>query len=319
MNSFKYFILAGGYGTRTQPLSFFKPKPIFPLNGKPLIRIILDQLKSKGLETGFINLHHMPDAIRECVSGMPWKPDIRFFYERELSGSRVLTESLPYWQVDDKNFDSLLTVNGDMFLDIPAQEMHEELINSSADGVILVRRNTERCGGYKAILTENGFFCGRKLYSCDEEVPEFLMYTGAGLFKRNVIEAIRDINVFDTLERNGFRIKTFLYEGAWLDIGDPVSYMESNFAYKMLRIVNHLNNSNTINNSLSDSVSISGDSVVEHSIIWENTEIKSGSVIKNCIVTGNVILDHVHLEDGIIMGTDDSGSSYSFVPIQFNV
>ncbi|MEI6614185.1 MAG: hypothetical protein WCL37_04750, partial [Chrysiogenales bacterium] len=59
----KFFILAGGYGKRAEPLSLIKPKAVFPLNGIPLLRLLLKQLQIQlGLE-GFINPHHLGEQV----------------------------------------------------------------------------------------------------------------------------------------------------------------------------------------------------------------------------------------------------------------
>lgn len=298
-----FFILAGGYGKRTKPLSLVKPKPVFPLDGTPLLKIILKQLKAKGLSRGFINLHHLPEAVRRCAQEAGEKGDIKFLYEEKLSGSQILTGALDHMAADDL----LLAVNGDIFLEIPFEGMLKEMLKNDADGLLLVRRNKDGAPGYKEILTEDGFFMGRKEHTGSESAAGSLMYTGVSLFKRNVIPRIHDINFFDSLEKNTLRISVFIYEGIWLDIGDPASYIEANFKYKRYL---HKNNEDTGANSLSENVLISADSMVRHSIIWENTEIKNKSVIDNCIVTGNVSLDHAHFENEIVTKERRKNSLY---------
>jgi len=292
-NYCKFFILAGGYGKRAQPLSLIKPKPLFPLNGKPLIKILLDQLKEKGLHQGFINLHHMPRPLRQCVEEMiepPGSPVIKFFYEKNLSGSRILKDAARHM----RDTDLLLVVNGDSFLEIPIEEMLEKIIKEQADGILLVRENKEKDPQYKIILTKDNRFIGRKIFTGSLGPGKGpLMYTGISLFNRNVVKAIDEINFFDMLEKSDFNIKTCIYNGPWLDIGDPESYFVSDAKYKK-----HLGINNS--NSLSENVFISPDSKVESCIIWENTNIKNKSVIKNCIVTGNVSLDNVYYENKII-------------------
>ena len=81
-----FFILASGYGKRAYPLSLIKPKPLFPLNGIPLLEIMLKKLKESGLDNGFINLHHKPELIRENVHV---DSKIKFFYEEKLSGNKM--------------------------------------------------------------------------------------------------------------------------------------------------------------------------------------------------------------------------------------
>jgi NDP-sugar pyrophosphorylase family protein len=292
-NYCKFFILAGGYGKRAQPLSLIKPKPLFPLNGTPLIQILLSQLQERGLREGLINLHHMPEPLRQCVERITEKlgsPLIRFFYEKNLSGSRILKDAAKHMTDNDL----LLVVNGDSFLDIPVEEMLDKILREQADGILLVRGNKEKDPQYKIILTKGDRFIGRKLFIGSREPgKEPLMYTGISLFNRYVVRAIDEINFFDMLEKSDFNIKICNYNGPWLDIGDPKSYFESDAKYKK-----HLGINNS--NSLSQNVFISPDSKVENSIIWENTEIKNKSVIKNCIVTGNVSLDNVHYENKII-------------------
>lgn len=292
-NHCKFFILAGGYGKRAQPLSSIKPKPLFPLNGTPLIQILLNQLQEKGLGEGFINLHHMPRPLRQFVEetiGPPGSPAIKFFYEKSLSGSRILKDAAAHMTDNDL----LLVVNGDSFLDIPVEEMLSKISGEQADGILLVRENKEKDPQYKIILTKDNRFIGRKIFTANREPGKGpMMYTGISLFKRNVVRAIDEINFFDMLEKSNFNIKTCNYNGPWLDIGDPESYFVSDAKYKK-----HLGINNS--NSLSENVFISPDSKVENCIIWENTEIKNESVIKNCIVTGNVSLDNVHYENKII-------------------
>jgi NDP-sugar pyrophosphorylase family protein len=292
-NNCKFFILAGGYGKRAQPLSFIKPKSLFPLGGTPLIEILLDQLIEKGLREGFINLHHMPQPLRqhvEKITKKPGSPVIRFFYEKNLSGSRILKEAAGH--ITDN--DLLLVVNGDSFLEIPVEEMLGKILRERADGILLVRENKEKDPQYKIILTKGDCFVGRKIFTHSREPGKGpLMYTGISLFNENVVRAIDEINFFDMLEKSDFNIKICNYTGPWLDIGDPKSYFESDAKYKKHQGIEN-------RNSLSENVFISPDSVVKNCIIWENTEIKNKSVIKNCIVTGNVSLDNVYYENKII-------------------
>lgn len=292
-NYCKFFILAGGYGKRAQPLSLIKPKPLFPLNGTPLIQILLRQLQERGLSEGFINLHHIPQPLQQCVEKViepPGSPVIQFFYEKNLSGSRILKEAAGHMTDNDL----LLVVNGDSFLEIPVEEMLDKILREQSDGILLVRENKEKDPQYKIILTKGNRFIGRKLFTGSREPGKGpLMYTGISLFNKNMVRAINEINFFDMLEKSDFNIKICNYIGLWLDIGGPKSYFESDTKYKKHKgIENH--------NSLSENVFISLDSTVENCIVWENTEIKNKSIIKNCIVTGNVSLDNVHYENKII-------------------
>lgn len=270
-----FFILAGGYGERARPLSLIKPKPIFPVNGKPLIRIILKQLKDIGLKKGIINLHYMPEKIRENVKS---GSEIDFIHERELSGSKIIKKSVQYMK------DLSLIINGDIFLEIPLKDMFKKISNS--DGVLLVKKHTP---GYSSVEVNKDNFVGTN----KDNKKGLFMYTGVAVLRKNVIEKINDFSFLDTLKKHNFKIKILEYSGLWLDLGNPRLYFESNFKYK--EYINDLTQ-----NSLSNNVTISKDSIVKRSIVWENSMIDNKSKISNCIITGNIKLSNVNYKNKII-------------------
>ena len=270
-----FFILAGGYGERARPLSLIKPKPIFPVNGKPLIRIMLKQLKDIGLKKGLINLHYMPEKIRENIKS---GSEINFIYERELSGSKIIKKSAQYMK------DLILIINGDIFLKIPLKDMLKKISNS--DGVLLVKKHTL---GYSSVEVNKDNFVGTN----KENKKGLFMYTGVAILRKNVIEKINDFSFFDTLKKHKFKIKILEYSGLWLDLGKPRLYFESNFKYK--EYINDLTQ-----NSLSNEVTISNNSIVKRSIVWENSIIDNKSKISNCIITGNIKLSDVNYKNKII-------------------
>ncbi|MCK4765108.1 MAG: NDP-sugar synthase [Candidatus Aminicenantes bacterium] len=274
----RFFILAAGYGKRAQPLSFVKPKPLFPLNGVPVVQILLQQLNKKGLKEGFINLFYKAQAIREVTGS---SSGIEYLYEEELSGSKILKEAAA--KIDDY----LLVVNGDMFLEIPLQEMQQKIETSGYDGVLLLRRSQE--SGYPTVRLEDGIYAGR----IKNGRQGMLMYTGAALFKIEALELIDEINFFDSFDKYRPRVGAVVYRGPWLDIGTPRSYLAADREYRAYVKAPG-------SNSLSKHVEISPGSEVEGSIIWENTVIRGGSKISGCIVTGDIVLEDADYRDKII-------------------
>jgi len=291
-----FFILAGGYGHRSRPLSLYKPKPLFPLNGTPLLGIMLTQLKEKGLTKGLINLHYLGHDIEQCAGQIPGL-HLSYLEEPELSGSRILRDSLPF--IDD----TLLVVNGDVFLDIPLSEMRQKLSASSADGVLVLRES--QTPGYSAICVAGDHFLGVDTPGSTQPGKK-LMYTGAALFTRRVLENIEDTSFFHSLSRSSFNIETVLYPGLWLDIGQPHLYFEADRQYRAAQDIASIN-------SLSRGVSIAPGSQVHDTIIWENTVIGPGCTISRSIVTGQLALENAHYQGKIITpgGIFDLETPYS--------
>ncbi|MGN1359851.1 MAG: phosphotransferase [Kiritimatiellia bacterium] len=67
----KALILAAGLGTRLRPLTLWKPKPLLPVNGSPLIEQIIQRLENWGVRDIFINTHWMPGAFNDWLQNRP--------------------------------------------------------------------------------------------------------------------------------------------------------------------------------------------------------------------------------------------------------
>jgi len=260
-----FFILAGGFGKRAMPLTDFLPKPMFPLDGIPLLKIIGKQLFDSGLKNGFINIHHLASKITKCKLN-----DLKIDYleENVLSGNKILSSVAELIEND------LLVINGDTFLKIPVNSLIRELDNSMAEGVILVRK---KIGGYSSIIAKNGFFVKR------DKNPSAtnLMYAGVSIFRNKYLCKLHKENLFDSIELADSKIRVMEYRGPWFDLGTPASYFYANETFRNLL-------GKTSGNSLSENIKISDDVKLENSIIWQNTNISGKSIIKDSIITGNI-------------------------------
>jgi len=56
------FVLGAGLGTRLRPLTEHCPKPLVPVNDRPLITYAFDHLIAAGVERFVVNTHHCPEA-----------------------------------------------------------------------------------------------------------------------------------------------------------------------------------------------------------------------------------------------------------------
>lgn len=267
----KFFILAGGYGRRAEPLSLVKPKPAFPLDGVPLIALMLGRLRGLGCSHGFVNLHHLGAQVMAAAGD---GSGIRFFEETELSGSRVLTRALPF--LDDE----LLAVNGDTFMDIPLEEMESAAAGPDVDGVLLAR--SDRSGNYARLLCDGDHFLGNAPPAAKGEPA--LMYAGAALFKKRAVAKIDESNFFASIRRQGLNFQVVAHDGVWLDVGTPGSYLRAHGDYLSRR-------GRAGGNGFSPGVVVSPGARVQGSILWDDTRIGAGVKLSSCIVTGDLALE----------------------------
>jgi NDP-sugar pyrophosphorylase family protein len=80
----KAMILAAGYGTRLQPLTDSIPKAMVPVNGMPIIELIIKRLKRAGFKDIIINLHYLGHVIRDhCEKNDHFGVNIQFSDEKD--------------------------------------------------------------------------------------------------------------------------------------------------------------------------------------------------------------------------------------------
>ena len=260
-----FFILAGGLGKRAEPLTISLPKPLFPLDGKPLLEILAQQLTNFGLKRGFINVHHLASMITNFnLPGL----DITYLEEKELSGNRILST------IRSDNDKYMLVINGDTFLDIPFIKLCSEMDKNNSDGVIIVRKKD---GPYSSIIKQGNSFIRRDK---NPDVTD-LMYAGVSIFRNDFLKNLSRENLFDSLEASGKSIRILEYRGLWLDLGSPENYFLSNNIFRKSR-------GKSSGNSFSEGVSVIQDAEVSNSIIWNNTKIGGNTIIKDSIVTGSL-------------------------------
>lgn len=75
-------ILAAGEGSRLLPLTLTRPKPMLPIDGKPLLEHIISWLRHYGISEQGINLHHCPQVIMDHF-GNGDAQQVRIVYSQE--------------------------------------------------------------------------------------------------------------------------------------------------------------------------------------------------------------------------------------------
>ena len=91
----KAMVLCAGYGTRLGDLTREVPKPMLTLGDRPLLEHILHQLKRHGFDQVAVNLHFMPEAIRDYFGdGARWGMELTYSHEPQLLGTAGGTKKM---------------------------------------------------------------------------------------------------------------------------------------------------------------------------------------------------------------------------------
>ena len=105
----KAVILAGGKGTRLRPYTKIFPKPLVPIDDKPVLEIIINQLIKNGFNEIIMAVGHLAELIRAFfgdgskfgvnIKELPLKQiSIVHDYAGLIMGSLVLVHLILHWK-----------------------------------------------------------------------------------------------------------------------------------------------------------------------------------------------------------------------------
>ena len=77
-------ILAAGLGKRMQPITLKTPKPLIQIGNKNLLERAIELLINHGIEEIAINVHHLPDQIRDFINSKKYKVKIIISNEKDM-------------------------------------------------------------------------------------------------------------------------------------------------------------------------------------------------------------------------------------------
>ncbi len=224
-------VLAAGRGMRMRPLTDHTPKPLLPVQGKPLMQWPMDALHAAGLRRFVINTAWLGDQIPSTMA--PWAahhPDTDLVYSHEgqdfgyaLETAGGIVRALPLLG------DIFWVTAGDVF--VPGFDFTEEAVQRFAAGTRLAHLwlvpNPEH--------NPRGDFglSGEGLALNTDEAPRWTFST-IGLYRRALFEApwcdILPGNPQGTaaplaplLRRamDAGLVSAEIYHGAWTDVGTP--------------------------------------------------------------------------------------------------
>jgi MurNAc alpha-1-phosphate uridylyltransferase len=217
-------IFAAGLGERMRPLTGHTPKPLLPVNGKPLIAWHLEKLAAAGVHYVVINTSHLAEQFPDALgNGSRWGLRIRYAYEGAVpleTGGGMLN-ALPLLGPEP-----FLVVSGDVWCD--ADFTHLPAAPRGLAHLLLTDNPTHHPRG-DFRLDAHG-----QLH--DDGEPR-LTYTGIGVFRRELLEgwamAVGDAPGADAKPPR-FKLRPLLeaailrgmidgshHRGVWTDVGTP--------------------------------------------------------------------------------------------------
>jgi NDP-sugar pyrophosphorylase family protein len=203
-------LLAAGLGTRLQPLTDLRPKPIVPVANRPLAVFAIEHLARSGVDSIVANTHPAPDVVESTLkAACPQDVDLRFSREETLLGTggglgkaRLL--------FDDPQA-PVVVMNGDTLFAPDLRHAYAQHIARGAVATMILRRtrHPERFGAIG--IDEEGWVRTLLGVPSGVEVREALMFTGVHILAAEA---------FSAMPESGCIIRTAYRQ--WVDSGAPV-------------------------------------------------------------------------------------------------
>jgi len=223
LKNLNFVIMAGGKGSRLEPYTKVLPKPLLPINDKPVIQHIIERFLNFGAKNFYISVNYKSLLLKSFFNELKNSYKIKFLEEHQPLGT---VGGLSLHKKKLKKND-LFLCNCDILIDIDFSEMYNfHLDNNNDITVVASTKNYEIPYGICHINKKGKL---KKI----EEKPKSKLFVNTGLY-------ILKPKILDLIPKNKFFHMTELIEAAimrkykvavypirdkdWIDTGQLSNY-----------------------------------------------------------------------------------------------
>ncbi|GAB4367181.1 MAG: hypothetical protein Kow0042_07620 [Calditrichia bacterium] len=221
-------ILAAGFGTRMGDLTRSLPKPLLPLNRRPIIELILLKLKNAGIRQVIINLHYQKEPLKNYLKkNLPDGIELFISEEEEILGTGGgIAHAESFFRSE-----TVLVVNSDILCDISLADFEQDhqQKNAVASMAVYPSRNY---GDYSLVLYDKNFNL-KGFLPKGKQPPEDMttgIFTGYQILTPEARRYLQPVpsSVIDAFYRQALRegkqIAIYPHSGQWIDLGTKENY-----------------------------------------------------------------------------------------------
>jgi mannose-1-phosphate guanylyltransferase/phosphomannomutase len=307
--------MAGGFGTRIQPLTIDLPKPMIPLVNRPIMLHIVDLLKKHGITELIFLLYHQPMTIKRFFGdGSEFGVRITYVTPLEDFGTAGAVKAAAKY-LDD----TFLIISGDLLTDFDLTQ------------VISFHRAKQAMATITLTSVKDPLQFGVVITNKEGRISKFLEKPGWGEVFSDTINTgiyVLEPAVLDLIDENENRdwskdiFPRMLSEqaplfgctlnGYWADIGNTEAYLDSCHDICAGRVqVNIDEQAQPGSQIYLGQEAQSRNAILEGMVVvGENSQIHAGARLKDSIIgrncsieegvelVGTILWDNVHLKKG---------------------
>ena len=282
----KAMILAAGFGTRLQPYSLLRPKPLFPVVNTPILLHIIRRLKAAGFTDIGVNCHHLASQIIEFLQGID---GVHVFPEDTVLGTGGGLKNAEDWFSGE----SVLITNGDIYHDFDLTEIMD-FHRQQGNLATLVCHDSAHFN--KVSLGEGQFIS--QFTPCPEAL-DVVAFTGVYVLEPQLLSVVNPgfssiIDCYTYWIDQRQPIQAMMVQNHfWMDMGTPADYLGLHAkllckTQSSLLVHPSVNVEHVI---LEDWVSIGENAILgegchlERVVVWDGGFVEPGVYLKDAIVT----------------------------------
>ncbi len=226
----KAVVMAGGFGTRIQPLTHSRPKPMLPIVNRPMMEHTMMTLKELGITEFIVLLYFKPDIIKDYFGdGSAFGINITYVLPDDDYGTAGAVK-LAEEHIGDDNF---IIISGDLVTDFDFKKIFEYHKQKESKLTITLTSVENPLEFGVVIANEEGRiekFLEKPSWG---EVFSDTINTGIYVIEPEILSYIPKHENFDfakdlfpRLMREGIPLMAGTAEGYWRDVGNPESYRD---------------------------------------------------------------------------------------------
>ncbi len=228
----KAVILAGGKGRRLDPYTRIIPKPLMPVGEKPILEILLRQMKAAGITDVVLTVSYLADLVRLFFqNGEHLGMQITYCYEKTPLGTSGGIASVGGLE------ETFLVCNGDVLTTLNLKDLIA--FHHAQDAIATVASH------YRSVHIDMGVVQSNEDHRItgylEKPSYEYLVSMGIYVFEPRVLDYIPRNQYLDfpdlvlKLFDAGEKVSSFPFQGYWEDLGHPNDYERANMDFEAMR------------------------------------------------------------------------------------
>jgi len=220
MSDVAVVIMAGGEGRRLRPYTYYCPKPLVKVSGRPLLEYSLELAESSKFSEVYVIGNYLGYQIKKYL--VDSYSCAKYLHEDEFLGTAGILRKF-------YDFDNVIVINADVISDISLDDLYAHHVELLSDVTVATKDYTTEIP-YAVVNTEEGYI--KKI----REKPTYMnrIATGIYVLSQKALgigichQGKSRIDMPEVIKRCvGASLPVVVYpiKGTWIEVGNPESLL----------------------------------------------------------------------------------------------